>query len=55
MHSDCSHTHQDDILVLLDLLHELLEALLKLTTVLGSSNKEPHVQSDDLRQPNAGA
>lgn len=42
-------THQNDLSVLLDFLHEFLEALLEFTTVLGSGNKQSHVQSDDLQ------
>mmetsp|Transcript_3026 Transcript_3026/g.11268 ORF Transcript_3026/g.11268 Transcript_3026/m.11268 type:complete len:911 (+) Transcript_3026:148-2880(+) len=35
---------EDDILVSLDLVHELLEALLELTAVLGARDEEAHVQ-----------
>ena len=45
---EAEHTHQDDVVVLLDLLHELLQALLELTAVLGARNQQAHVQCDDL-------
>ena len=37
------HTH------LLDLVHELLEALLKLSAVLGARNQQAHVQGHNLQ------
>mmetsp|Transcript_26776 Transcript_26776/g.58372 ORF Transcript_26776/g.58372 Transcript_26776/m.58372 type:complete len:1072 (-) Transcript_26776:90-3305(-) len=40
--------HQNDVVVLLDLIHELLQTLLKLTTVLGTGNQQTHVKGDDL-------
>mmetsp|Transcript_33134 Transcript_33134/g.72240 ORF Transcript_33134/g.72240 Transcript_33134/m.72240 type:complete len:942 (-) Transcript_33134:128-2953(-) len=39
---------QDDVIGLLDLVHELLQALLELTTVLGARNQQTHVQGDNL-------
>jgi len=42
-------TYQNDVIILLDLLHELLEALLKLTPVLGASHQQAHVQRDNLQ------
>lgn len=47
-----SQAHQNDVIVLLDFLHELFEALLKLSPVLGASHQQPHVQRDHL-QPHA--
>ena len=45
-----SESHQNNLCVLLDLFHELLETLLKLASVFGASHKETHVQSYDLCQ-----
>lgn len=47
-HSPACSTHQDDVVVLLDLVHQLLQALLKLTTVLGTGHQQAHVQGDHL-------
>lgn len=41
-------THQNDVIILLDFLHELLETLLKLSPVLGTSHQQTHVKSDHL-------
>ena len=40
--------HQDDVVVLLDLVHQLLQPLLKLTAVLGARHQQPHVQRHHL-------
>jgi hypothetical protein len=40
--------HEDDVIGCLDLLHQLLQPLLKLSSVLCSGNQQPHVQGDDL-------
>ena len=42
--------YQNDLSVLLDFFHQLLEALLKLTTVLSAGNQQTHVKSNDLQQ-----
>lgn len=47
---DESVAHQNDVIILLDLLHELLQALLELSPILGASHQEAHVQRDHLRQ-----
>mmetsp|Transcript_6292 Transcript_6292/g.7224 ORF Transcript_6292/g.7224 Transcript_6292/m.7224 type:complete len:351 (+) Transcript_6292:1928-2980(+) len=39
--------HKNDVISLLDFLHELLQALFELTTVLGTSNQESHVKADN--------
>ena len=41
--------YENDIIILLDLLHELLEALLKLTPILGARHQQAHVQRDNLQ------
>lgn len=43
-----SEAHQNDIVILLNLLHQLLEPLLELTTVLGAGHKQSHVECDHL-------
>jgi hypothetical protein len=40
--------HEDDLVVLLDLLHQLLEPLLELAAVLGARDQQAHVERDDL-------
>ena len=40
--------HENDVVVLLDLVHELLEPLLELSPVLGSRDEQAHVQGHDL-------
>eukprot|EP00983_Pelagomonas_calceolata_P003741 122068-Pelagomonas_calceolata.AAC.3 len=40
--------YQDDIVALLDLIHQLLQALLKFTPVLGASHQQTHVQRHHL-------
>ncbi len=46
--STANATHQDDVVVLLDLVHQLLEALLELTAVLGAGHQQAHVQGHHL-------
>mmetsp|Transcript_870 Transcript_870/g.2578 ORF Transcript_870/g.2578 Transcript_870/m.2578 type:complete len:743 (+) Transcript_870:2502-4730(+) len=40
--------HENDVIALLDLLHELLQPLLELSPVLGTGDEQAHVQSNDL-------
>lgn len=40
--------HQDDFAVLLDLIHQLLEALLKLSAILGAGHQQSHIQRHNL-------
>ena len=47
--SACRYTHQNDVIILLDLLHELLETLLKLTPLFGAVHQQTHVQGHHLK------
>lgn len=43
-------TDQNNVIILLDLLHELLETLLKLSSVLCTSYQQTHVKGDHLHK-----
>lgn len=43
------NAYQNNVIILLDLLHKLLEALLKLTPILGAGHQQSHVQRDNLK------